>query len=1035
MLHLYKRRSLKAKLALWSMLALVLVVAGFTTITLSIVHTDMRQGASDAQAALADSISHELDTRVGERRDALSVSAAVLGPMELTAPADLSGHFASRPVLQSMFDLVFTTDRDGVIVFDSPMLPGRTGRSIADRPYFKDLMITGKPVISQPVVGKATGEPIITFASPLRNSRGEITGALCGVLYLTRPNFLSALSNTRIGKTGYVSLLAKGDHPVIVMHAQRERIMEAVPPASVNAHVHQALRGFEGTVQAFNSKGLEALFTYRSLRNAPWVVTFAYPTAEAYAQIRGTQRQVLALAAIMLMVCGVAVWVFTERLLSPLERLRSAMVDARHHAVPVMLPVTDEAQELQDVVQAYNELMAHKNGVVAALTQTEQRLRLIADNLPAQIAQIGSDERFLFANALVSRGLGVSPDAVVGRTVQDVRGDALYATLAPYLKRAFQGERVRFEGDTQLRSQHFYFETHYIPEFGDDGKVRGLFAMTFDITQRKHAELQQARSEARVVGILTHAADAFISIDAHGKITEWNRQAELTFGWPRDEVMGRELAQVIIPEEMRSSHNAGMARFMRSGTGPVINNRIEVTALRRDGARIPVELSVQAVQDGDFFAANAFLRDISERKKAEASLAASENRLRDVTNTVPALIGYFDRDERCEFSNAPGARFLGFEHKDMKGKSLREVLGEQPYLDHRIHLQKAQAGKTCTFEGALMRRGEKVNFQGHIVPDFGADGEVRGIYLMTFDITPIKHAERLHAEGEQRLRMIADNLPVLISYIDEHERLQFANETFRSWLGLDPHAALGKTVEEIVGAALYEQRRDALKRALKGERVTFDLESTSLGIHRHLHNEYVPDIRADGVVAGVYALSSDVTPLKLVEKQLSELARIDVLTALPNRRAFDERLRDALLRSRRTGRPMALMFLDIDHFKQINDTHGHGVGDQVLKEFAKRLHSCVRLTDTVARLAGDEFVIILEGLNTVEEVAVIARKIGGALRVPLLVADLLLLVTSSIGISYVDGEEVTPADVVAKADSALYDAKRAGRNTFATAAW
>ena len=1016
------------------MLAVVIVVAVFTSLTLRIVYTDTRQSAGDAQVALADSIAQDLDGKLGERRNALTLAAAILGPLEITEPTALAEHFDSRPVLQAMFDVVFTADRQGRIDFDSPAFPGRVGRSVADRAYFQEVMASGKTVISLPLAGKTTSEPNIVFAAPLRDRQGQFRGVLCGIIYLSRPNFLSNLGGMRVGKTGYVALMAKGDPPVIVMHPQRERLLEPVPPPSVNPHANQALQGFEGTVEGTNSKGLEALFTYRGLHNVPWVLLTVYPTAEAYAQIRGTERQVLALAAFLLLFGGLGVWALAERLLSPLERLRQAMLDARHHAEPVALELDDEAHELHEVVQAYNELMAHKNGVVCELTAAERRLRLITDNLPAQITQIGLDERYVFVNAAASTAMQLPAETLVGREVRSVRGEA-YEDMASHVRAALRGERVRFESDVDRFGQQEHYESHYVPDLGEDGRVRGIFTMTFDITRRKQAELRQARSEARVSGILTHAADAFIGIDAHGGIAEWNRQAEITFGWSRAEVLGRRLSELLIPPEQRGAHDAGMARFMYSGAGPVVDKRIEVVALRRDGTRIPVELSVQAVREGEYFAANAFLRDISERKAAQARLAASENRLRDVTNNIPALIGYFDADERCEFANEAALRYLGFEADTIKGKTLRAALGEHTYLQHKAHVQKVLAGAATSFEGSSRHTGVETNFQAHLVPDHGTDGSVRGFYVMSFDITPIKRAERQRAEGELRLRLIADNLPVLISYIDSRERLQFVNETYREWMGVDPGRAIDQPLRELLGPEAYAQRREQLRRALGGERVHFDMVSSHLGVQRHLQTVYVPDLRADGEVAGVYALSSDVTALKLIEQQLGELARVDSLTALPNRRAFDERLRDALLRSRRAHRPMALMFLDIDHFKQINDSHGHGVGDLVLKEFARRLSSCVRLTDMVARLAGDEFVVILEGLNTPEEAVTVARKIGAALRVPLLLDERLLLVTSSIGISYVLGQEVTPAELVAKADSALYDAKRAGRNTYAIASW
>ena len=210
------------------------------------------------------------------------------------------------------------------------------------------------------------------------------------------------------------------------------------------------------------------------------------------------------------------------------------------------------------------------------------------------------------------------------------------------------------------------------------------------------------------------------------------------------------------------------------------------------------------------------------------------------------------------------------------------------------------------------------------------------------------------------------------------------------------------------------------------------MQSVTRGVLRHLQTSYLPDLRPDGSVLGIYTMSTDVTVLKLAEQQMRQLARFDSLTSLPNRLQFEEKLPEAMARCARSKRPIALMFLDVDKFKTINDSLGHSAGDEVLKEFAHRLQSCVRKTDTVARLAGDEFVVILEGLNSIDEPQFVARKIiatvGGS---DFAVAGgRVLSVSTSLGISLYEGGDISPARLLARADEALYEAKAAGRNTF-----
>ncbi|MGY4830692.1 diguanylate cyclase domain-containing protein [Sphaerotilaceae bacterium SBD11-9] len=290
------------------------------------------------------------------------------------------------------------------------------------------------------------------------------------------------------------------------------------------------------------------------------------------------------------------------------------------------------------------------------------------------------------------------------------------------------------------------------------------------------------------------------------------------------------------------------------------------------------------------------------------------------------------------------------------------------------------------------------------------------------------------AGSEQRLRTITDNLPVLIAYINKDERYEFCNGTYKTWMGVDPQLVAGRSVQEVLSPDDYAPRKPLLARALAGERTEFEMATSAEGFTRHTHTTYLPDTSESGEVRGVYALAVDVTAMKTAEEQLLRMARTDTLTGLPNRLRFNEKLSEALARSRRQQQPLALLFLDIDKFKLINDTLGHAGGDSVLKLFAQRVSACVRETDTVARLAGDEFVVILEELHTPAEPQFIARKIIAAINRSFELPEGLWDVSTSIGIAYHPDGHVPPASLLAAADRALYEAKASGRNTFRLAA-
>jgi diguanylate cyclase (GGDEF)-like protein len=223
-----------------------------------------------------------------------------------------------------------------------------------------------------------------------------------------------------------------------------------------------------------------------------------------------------------------------------------------------------------------------------------------------------------------------------------------------------------------------------------------------------------------------------------------------------------------------------------------------------------------------------------------------------------------------------------------------------------------------------------------------------------------------------------------------------------------------------------------------GQHVTFEREQRVAGGIRWVEANWIPEFDEEtGKVVGFHAMLQDITAKKLEEQRLLRLSQVDSLTGLANRVGFEQRLSDAMAECRNSGQALAVMYLDIDHFKQINDTHGHAAGDALLLAFAERLRSSLRKTDVVARLGGDEFVVVMEGMLDQKFAARLAAKALQAIRRPFAFADnaVLLSVTTSIGIAFFDGGPTMPGQLVAEADAMLYAAKKRGRNNFCIASW
>jgi len=301
------------------------------------------------------------------------------------------------------------------------------------------------------------------------------------------------------------------------------------------------------------------------------------------------------------------------------------------------------------------------------------------------------------------------------------------------------------------------------------------------------------------------------------------------------------------------------------------------------------------------------------------------------------------------------------------------------------------------------------------------------------DITERKAVEQATLDSRRRLRTLADNLPALIALIDNEQRYRFLNAHIGRVFKIDPAAALGLTMREVRGEAVYALLEPHVLAALRGETRTFTFVHAVEGRNLHYQSNYVPDIDAAGQVNGFYAMTFDITELKETQRQLELLARVDTLTGLPNRRQFDERLAEAVGRSRRPEGYLALMFLDVDHFKAINDSFGHAAGDEVLREVARRLKATVRTTDIVARLGGDEFVILLEGVADASELGRLGDKVVACIRSPFEVFGTVLDVTTSVGVARCEDRSHAAPELLSRADGALYLAKQQGRDRFVLA--
>jgi diguanylate cyclase (GGDEF)-like protein/PAS domain S-box-containing protein len=560
-------------------------------------------------------------------------------------------------------------------------------------------------------------------------------------------------------------------------------------------------------------------------------------------------------------------------------------------------------------------------------------------------------------------------------------------------------------------------------------------------TTALHQAVEETRKgERHVRAIIDTALDAFVGVDAAGRITDWNPRAEEIFGWRRDEVLGRTITDTIVPPRQRDVYEHGILGFSAGAGSEVVGKRLRQTALRRDGEEFPVEMTVGLIDAGGTHFFGTFIQDISVRKRIEDELARERELLDAVLDSIDVGVVVCSREGELTLFNRAAHDILGLPAAAVAPErwaehyGLFQADGETLLAPDQVPLHRALHGELVENTEIMVKQSDGgarfLLASGRAL--HAADGAGIGAVIALKDVTALKESARRLEASERSLRTITDNVPVLIGRVDSDERYQFANATYAQWFGVPRGEIVGKSVREVMGETLYREHAPLLRRGLAGETVRFEVTLPREGGLRTVEITRIPDID-DGVYKGVYVLGADVSAARLHEEELGRLARIDTLTGLPNRRAYGEHLAAALARAQRGHHGIALMFLDVDRFKQVNDTLGHAAGDAVLQEFAQRVKGAVRVTDTVCRLAGDEFTVILEGLKSAEEAALVAAKILKAFEAPFALESGERIVSTSIGVAYTDAFPVDADGLGASADRALYEAKSAGRARFAVA--
>ncbi len=419
-----------------------------------------------------------------------------------------------------------------------------------------------------------------------------------------------------------------------------------------------------------------------------------------------------------------------------------------------------------------------------------------------------------------------------------------------------------------------------------------------------------------------------------------------------------------------------------------------------------------------------------ELRQTRERLRGSEERAQLMFFKNPVALLLVDQNGKIKSANQRAANLFRASQEDLQNRHVEELIPDRLRGGHRQHREDYQGAPSHramdSSRQLLAKAADQTEFPAEIgLCPVTIDGSAYVICAVT-DITERKRSEN-------RLRVLSaaiEQAPVTMMILDEQGRIEYANPYFSQLTGYDESTILGKTLQDLTHGNHAAESLDAIGAVLsQGKSWTGELPTLTKPGETLWEEVHLAPVRNDqGRITHFVAIKLNVSHRKQQEAQLRHLALHDHLTDLPNRTLLNDRLAMSMESARRNSHQMALMFVDLDHFKEINDIHGHEVGDEVLKASAQRMQEQLRGTDTVARIGGDEFVLLIPDVSLPKDALSVAEKVRQAIRAPIPTSVQEMRITCSIGIALYPQQASNEIELYRNADLALYRVKAAGRD-------
>ena len=802
--------------------------------------------------------------------------------------------------------------------------------------------------------------------------------------------------------------------------------------------------------------GLEILASAKQIPVAGWLMAAVLPTTEAFAPVRAMQWRMLYATIFLTLLAGVLIGWVLRRQLRPListARALAALPDSKRPLLPLPIIRQDEIGQL---IAGFNHLLGALAQREEALKKSDSFKNNILNSVAAEIVVLDRDgliqavndrwRRFALENSLDSgkpvphTEVGANYLAVCEADSNPTAQGGRHASQS--IRAVLNGDlaNVDFEYPCDSPKQQRWFSMAVMP-LGPNAS-EGVAITHSDITALKQAEQALAESDELLRLFIQYAPAGLAMFDRNMCYLYVSNRWLADYGLVNREVIGRSLYEFPeISDKWKEDHRRGLAGEVLRSEG----DRFE----RLDGSVQWVRWEIRPwyTLQHSIGGIVIFTEDISANKSAEVALQQSEERLSLVLRGTQD--GFWDWDfERSELYYSPRwLAMLGYAEGELNLDPELWLRLTHPDDQERVKqiIGTALASDNAAYDVEFRlqhKDGHYVDIRSRALILHDAQGKAKRVAGADTDITERRQMEEALREQEEFFRLLAENIEGFVTVLDSEGRRVYNSPSYARLLNgrllsgtssfVDVHPVdrerIIKAFREIVATGIGRPFEYQFVMANGGICL---LESSSGVIKDH-----------EGRTKRVVVVSHDVTERRKAEAKIHHLAFNDALTQLPNRLMLGDRLHQAMAASKRSGCYGALMFLDLDNFKPVNDTHGHDAGDLLLVEAAARLKSCMREMDTVARFGGDEFVVLLSVLHADKSEST-AHAHHAAEKIRLILSEPYRLTlkregdaektlehhcTASVGVALFIDHEVSEIDLLKWADAAMYEAKEAGGN-------